>query len=51
MFQGSCLVLVTIREYAGIIRHGAKLLYAYSEATVPKITLIVRESLQAALIA
>lgn len=32
------------QEYGGIIRHGAKLLYAYSEATVPKITLIVRKS-------
>ena len=34
----------TAQEYGGIIRHGAKLLYAYSEATVPKITLIVRKS-------
>ena len=34
----------TTQEYGGIIRHGAKLLYAYSEATVPKITLIVRKS-------
>ena len=32
------------QEYGGIIRHGAKLLYAYSEATVPKVTLIVRKS-------
>lgn len=32
------------QEYGGIIRHGAKLLYAYSEATVPKITLILRKS-------
>jgi acetyl-CoA carboxylase carboxyltransferase component len=32
------------QEHAGIIRHGAKMLYAYSEATVPKITLIVRKS-------
>jgi acetyl-CoA carboxylase carboxyltransferase component len=32
------------QEYGGIIRHGAKLLYAYSEATVPKITLITRKS-------
>jgi len=29
------------QEHAGVIRHGAKLLYAYSEATVPKITLII----------
>ncbi len=32
------------QEYAGIIRHGAKMLYAYSEATVPKITMIVRKA-------
>ncbi len=32
------------QEYAGIIRHGAKMLYAYSEATVPKISLIVRKA-------
>jgi len=31
------------QEYGGIIRHGAKMLYAYSEATVPKITLIMRK--------
>ena len=34
----------TVQEYAGIIRHGAKLLYAYSEATVPLITLITRKA-------
>ncbi len=32
------------QEHGGIIRHGAKMLYAYSEATVPKVTLIVRKS-------
>jgi acetyl-CoA carboxylase carboxyltransferase component len=32
------------QEYAGIIRHGAKLLYAYCEATVPKITIITRKA-------
>ncbi len=32
------------QEYGGIIRHGAKLLYAYSEATVPKITVITRKA-------
>lgn len=32
------------QEYGGIIRHGAKMLYAYSEATVPKVTLIVRKA-------
>ncbi|SMP70270.1 acyl-CoA carboxylase subunit beta [Anoxynatronum buryatiense] len=34
----------TSQEYGGIIRHGAKMLYAYSEATVPKITLIIRKA-------
>jgi len=32
------------QEYGGIIRHGAKLLYAYSEATVPKLTVLVRKA-------
>jgi acetyl-CoA carboxylase carboxyltransferase component len=32
------------QEHGGIIRHGAKLLYAYSEATVPKITIITRKA-------
>jgi len=31
------------QEFGGIIRHGAKILYAYSEATVPKVTLILRK--------
>jgi methylmalonyl-CoA decarboxylase alpha subunit len=34
----------TNQEHGGIIRHGAKLLYAYSEATVPKITLVIRKA-------
>ncbi|EEY63650.1 propionyl-CoA carboxylase beta chain, mitochondrial precursor [Phytophthora infestans T30-4] len=34
----------TDQEYGGIIRHGAKLLYAYAEATVPKITIITRKA-------
>lgn len=34
----------TDQEFGGIIRHGAKLLYAYSEANVPKITLILRKA-------
>ncbi len=34
----------TAQEYGGIIRHGAKLLYAYSEATVPKLTVITRKA-------
>lgn len=35
--------LGTAQEYGGIIRHGAKLLYAFAEATVPKITVITRK--------
>src|SRR5207344_2355942 len=34
----------TSQEFGGIIRHGAKLLYAYAEATVPKITVITRKA-------
>src|SRR6058998_1107240 len=34
----------TSQEYGGIIRHGAKLLYAFSEATVPKLTVITRKA-------
>jgi len=34
----------TSQEFGGIIRHGATLLYAYSEATVPMVTLVVRKS-------
>jgi propionyl-CoA carboxylase beta chain len=34
----------TQQEYAGIIRHGSKLLFAYAEATVPKITVITRKA-------
>ena len=34
----------TEQEFGGIIKHGAKLLYAYSEATVPKITVITRKA-------
>lgn len=32
------------QEHAGVIRHGAKMLYAYSEATVPKLTIILRKA-------
>ncbi|MDK2799910.1 MAG: methylmalonyl-CoA decarboxylase subunit alpha [Clostridiales bacterium] len=39
------------QEHNGIIRHGAKLLYAYSEATVPKINVIVRKAYGGAYIA
>ncbi|HEX6506401.1 MAG TPA: carboxyl transferase domain-containing protein, partial [Chloroflexota bacterium] len=34
----------TSQEYGGIIRHGAKLLYAFAEATVPKLTVITRKA-------
>jgi propionyl-CoA carboxylase beta chain len=34
----------TAQEFGGIIKHGAKLLYAYAEATVPKVTLITRKA-------
>jgi propionyl-CoA carboxylase beta chain len=34
----------TEQEYGGIIKHGAKLLYAFAEATVPKVTLITRKA-------
>lgn len=39
------------QEYAGIIRHGAKMLYAFSEATVPKITLALRKEYGGAVMA
>jgi acetyl-CoA carboxylase carboxyltransferase component len=39
------------QEYNGIIRHGAKLLYAYSEATVPKVNVILRKAYGGAYIA
>jgi len=34
----------TVQEFGGIIRHGAKLLYAFAEATVPKVTVIARKA-------
>ncbi|WP_019955329.1 acyl-CoA carboxylase subunit beta [Yoonia vestfoldensis] len=34
----------TSQEYGGVIKHGAKLLYAYGEATVPKVTVITRKA-------
>jgi propionyl-CoA carboxylase beta chain len=39
------------QEYGGIIKHGAKILYAYSEATVPKITVVTRKAYGGAYIA
>jgi len=41
----------TAQERGGIIRHGAKVLYAYSEATVPKLTVVVRKAYGGAYIA
>lgn len=41
----------SVQEWTGIIRHGAKLLWCYSEATVPKITLITRKAYGGAYIA
>lgn len=44
LFTSLCTIFVgTNQEYGGIIRHGAKLLFAYAEATVPKITVITRK--------
>jgi propionyl-CoA carboxylase beta chain len=40
-----------MQEHRGIIRHGAKMLYAYSEATVPKITIILRKAFGGAYVA
>ncbi|MDB5084499.1 MAG: methylmalonyl-CoA carboxyltransferase [Bacilli bacterium] len=40
-----------MQEHRGIIRHGAKILYAYSEATVPKITIILRKAYGGAYVA
>jgi len=34
----------TVQEYGGIIKHGAKLLYAFAEATVPKVTVVTRKA-------
>ena len=39
------------QEHGGVIRHGAKILYAYSEATVPKLTVILRKAYGGAYIA
>ncbi len=41
----------TDQEHNGVIRHGAKILYAYSEATVPKISLVIRKAYGGAYIA
>ncbi|HSA33308.1 MAG TPA: acyl-CoA carboxylase subunit beta [bacterium] len=34
----------TVQEYGGVIKHGAKMLYAYSEATVPKLAVVMRKA-------
>lgn len=41
----------TTQEFGGIIRHGAKMLYAYCEATVPKVTVVIRKAYGGAYIA
>lgn len=41
----------TAQEFGGIIRHGAKMLFAYSEATVPKVTVVLRKAYGGAYIA
>ena len=41
---GHVIATGTHEEYNGIIRNGAKLLYAFAEATVPKITVITRKA-------
>uniref|UniRef100_A0A7C4BBM5 Acyl-CoA carboxylase subunit beta n=1 Tax=Thermofilum pendens TaxID=2269 RepID=A0A7C4BBM5_THEPE len=41
----------TVQEHGGVIRHGAKIIYAYSEATVPKLTVIMRKAYGGAYIA
>jgi acetyl-CoA carboxylase carboxyltransferase component len=41
----------TAQEYGGVIRHGAKIIYAYCEATVPKISLVTRKAMGGAYVA
>jgi acetyl-CoA/propionyl-CoA carboxylase len=41
----------TVQEHGGVIRHGAKIIYAYSDATVPKLTVIMRKAYGGAYIA
>ncbi|MER8672164.1 methylmalonyl-CoA carboxyltransferase, partial [Mesorhizobium sp. M1156] len=43
-FEGRGSLPATAQEYGGLIKHGAKLLFAYAEATVPKITVITRKA-------
>jgi len=43
-FVRFCDAFNTTQEYGGIIKHGAKLLYAYAECTVPKVTVITRKA-------
>jgi Acetyl-CoA carboxylase, carboxyltransferase component (subunits alpha and beta) len=48
MFQG--FSPDPIKKYGGLIKNGAKLLYAYAEATVPKVTIITRKAYGGALL-
>jgi len=41
----------TDQEYGGVIRHGAKIIYAYCEATVPKISIVTRKAMGGAYVA
>lgn len=41
----------TVQEHGGVIRHGAKIIYAYSQSTVPKVTVIIRKAYGGAYIA
>ena len=41
----------TDQEYRGVIRHGAKIIYAYCEATVPKISIVTRKAMGGAYVA
>lgn len=43
-YLAGCIDINASDKYGGIIKHGAKLLYAYFEAAVPKITIIVRKA-------
>ena len=44
LFRSPGFLPGTAQEYGGIIKHGAKLLYAFTEATVPKVTVITRKA-------
>ena len=46
-----CFLPGTSQEYGGVIRHGAKIIYAYCEATVPKISIVTRKAMGGAYVA